>query len=41
VFPYNVNTFEEYAKMIGMKVDGVITDDPVLAYQWSRMRNAA
>jgi len=41
VFPYNVKTFEDYAKMIDMKVDGVITDDPVLAYQWSRMRNAA
>lgn len=41
VFPYNVKTFEEYAKMIDMKVDGVITDDPVLAYQWSRIRNAA
>jgi glycerophosphoryl diester phosphodiesterase len=41
VFPYNVKAFEEYAKMIDLKVDGVITDDPVLACQWSRMRNAA
>jgi glycerophosphoryl diester phosphodiesterase len=41
VFPFNVNTFEEYAKMIDMRVDGVITDDPVVAYKWSRMRNAA
>ena len=41
VFPYNVKTLEEYAKMIDMKVDGVITDDPVLACQWSRVRNAA
>ena len=41
VFPYNVKTFNDYKKMMGMKVDGVITDDPVLAYQWSRMRDAA
>jgi glycerophosphoryl diester phosphodiesterase len=41
VFPYNVKTFKSYAKMMEMKVDGVITDDPVSAYQWSRMRNAA
>jgi glycerophosphoryl diester phosphodiesterase len=41
VFPFNVKIFNDYEKMMGMKVDGVITDDPVLAYQWSRMRNAA
>ncbi|MFC1881266.1 glycerophosphodiester phosphodiesterase [Thermodesulfobacteriota bacterium] len=41
VFPYNVDTFEDYTKMIDLKVDGVITDDPVSAGQWSRMRNAA
>ena len=41
VFPYDVNTYEEYAKMIDMQVDGVITDDPVLAYRWSRLRSAA
>lgn len=41
VFPYNVGTCADYMRMIDMKVDGVITDDPVSAYQWSRMRNAA
>ena len=41
VFPYNVNTFENYVQMMDMQVDGVITDDPVAAAQWSRMRNAA
>ena len=41
VFPYNVDTFEDYVKMIDMKVDGVITDDPVSAAHWSRIRKAA
>jgi len=41
VFPYNVDTFEDYEKMIDMQVDGVISDDPVSAGQWARMRNAA
>jgi glycerophosphoryl diester phosphodiesterase len=41
VFPYNVDTFEDYVKMIDMKVDGVITNDPVLAVAWSRVRKAA
>lgn len=41
VFPYNVDTYENYVKMMKMKVDGVITDDPVSAGQWSRVRNAA
>ena len=41
VFPYNVDTFKDYDGMIDMTVDGVITDDPVAAAQWSRIRNAA
>ncbi|MGD9300440.1 MAG: glycerophosphodiester phosphodiesterase family protein [Desulfobacterales bacterium] len=41
VFPYNVDTFEDFVKMVNMQVDGVITDNPVSAYQWSRMRSAA
>ncbi|MGB5751174.1 MAG: glycerophosphodiester phosphodiesterase family protein [Desulfobacterales bacterium] len=41
VFPYNVDTFEDYKQMIDLNVDGVITNDPVLAGQWARMRNAA
>jgi len=31
VFPYNVDTFEDYTRMIEMRVDGVITNDPDLA----------
>jgi len=41
VFPYNVDTYEDFAKMVELKVDGVITDDPVSAGHWSRMRTAA
>jgi len=41
VFPYNVDTFEDYMRMIDMKVDGVITDDPVSAGHWSRILSAA
>ena len=41
VFPYNVDTFEDFVKMVNMQVDGVITDNPVSAYEWSRMRSAA
>ncbi len=35
VFPYNVDTLEDYVKMMDMTADGVITDDPVSAAQWS------
>lgn len=41
VFPYNVNMYEDFVRMMDMKVDGVITDDPVAAAQWSRIRTAA
>jgi len=41
VFPYNVNTFEDYSRMRDMQVDGVITNDPVLAVDWSKTRKAA
>ena len=41
VFPYNVNTFEDYARIRNMKVDGVITNDPVLAGYWSAVKRAA
>jgi glycerophosphoryl diester phosphodiesterase len=41
VFPYNVNTFEDYSWMRDMKVDGVITNDPVLVADWSKIRKAA
>jgi len=41
VFPYNVNTFEDYSRMRDMLVDGVISNDPVLAADWSKIRKAA
>ena len=41
VFPYQVDTVEDYMRMADMKVEGVITDDPIAARQWSRIRNAA
>ena len=41
VFPYTVNTCPDYEKMIDMNVDGVITDDPLLAEKCPRIRTAA
>ena len=41
VFPYNVDTFEDFAAMKKMKVDGVITDDPRMAGVWLANRKAA
>jgi glycerophosphoryl diester phosphodiesterase len=41
VFPYKVDTPEDCARMIGLKVDGVITDDPVSARRWSEVKKAA
>jgi len=41
VFPYNVDTLEDYIKMRDMKVDGVITNDPALAGYWTGIRKAA
>ena len=41
VFPYQVDTFEDYMRMMDMKLEGVITDDPTAARHWSRLRNAA
>ena len=35
-----MDTFEDYENMICMQADGVITDDPVAAAQWSRFPNA-
>ncbi len=34
VFPYTVNTESDFKHMIQLKVDGVITDDPVLFKKW-------
>jgi len=41
VFPYKVDTPEDCARMIGLRVDGVITDDPVSARRWSEVKKAA
>jgi glycerophosphoryl diester phosphodiesterase len=41
VFPYNVDTLEYYIRMRDMKVDGVITNDPVMAAEWSILQKAA
>ena len=41
VFPYNVNTLEEYIAMRDIKVDGVITNDAILAGYWTGIRKAA
>jgi glycerophosphoryl diester phosphodiesterase len=41
VFPYNVDTLEDLAKVSGMQVDGVITNDPISAGEWSKIKKAA
>jgi glycerophosphoryl diester phosphodiesterase len=41
VFPYNVDTPEDCARLRAMKVDGIITDDPVSARRWSEVKKAA
>ena len=41
VFPYTVDTLEDYLKMTGMDVDGVITNDPVSAQKWSNLNKTA
>lgn len=41
VFPYKVDSFEDFAKMREIQVDGVITNDPELAVMWSKIKKAA
>jgi glycerophosphoryl diester phosphodiesterase len=41
VFPYNVDTLEDFIMMRDMKVDGVITNDPELAGFWTGIKKAA
>jgi len=41
VFPYNVDRYEDFAKMRAMQVDGVITNDPELAIEWLKIKKAA
>ena len=35
VFPYTVDLFEDYSKIVAMNVDGVLTNDPQSARKWS------
>ena len=41
VFPYNVNKLADFTRMRSMKVDGVITNDPLQAGVWSGLKKAA
>jgi len=41
VFPYGVDSFEDFAKMRQMHVDGIITNDPASAVGWSKIKKAA
>ena len=41
VFPYNVDTPADYTRMSNMRVDGVITNDPLQAGVWSGIKKAA
>lgn len=41
VFPYNVDAPEDCARMIALKVEGVITDDPVSTRRWLEVKKAA
>jgi glycerophosphoryl diester phosphodiesterase len=38
IFPYTVDTLEDYLKISDMNVDGVITNDPVSLQKWSMAR---
>ena len=40
IFPYSVDTQEDYSKMLDFKVDGVITDDPESARHWLEDKKA-
>ena len=35
VFPYTVNSKEDYTRMRSMNIDGIVTDDPASAAEWS------
>lgn len=41
IFPYAVDTPKEYARMLGLNVDGVITGDPLQAANWFGRKKAA
>ena len=41
VFPYNVDTPEQFKQMFDMQVDGLISNDPVLVMDWLKHNRAA
>jgi len=41
VFPYNMKSQAEFNRMLSMGVDGVITNDPVEAMKWVKLKHAA
>jgi glycerophosphoryl diester phosphodiesterase len=41
VFPYGVETRKKHARMLAMKVDGVITGDPFLSGERSKLKRVA
>jgi len=41
IFPYNVDALREYRRMLAMDVDGVITSNPFLAKERSKLKRAA
>lgn len=41
VFPYNVDALSDYRQMLAMNVDGVITGNPFLAKERSKLKRAA
>ena len=41
VFPYNVDTPEQFKQMFDMRVDGLISNDPLLVIDWLKHNRAA
>jgi glycerophosphoryl diester phosphodiesterase len=41
VFPYNVDTPEQFKQMFDMQVDGLISNDPLLVIDWLKHNRAA
>jgi glycerophosphoryl diester phosphodiesterase len=41
VFPYNVDTPEQFKQMFDMQVDGLISNDPLLVIDWLKHNREA
>ena len=41
VFPFNVESREEFDRMLAMDVDGLIISDPIEALNWLKRKHAA